>query len=401
MAAPTPTHWLLFHRSLTSPVALPVVAAEGFDDGQDLAAAAAMGAQATPDRAVGGEAVLKVNAVGAVSATAPLIEMTIARRSLGPLDVLIEIKFSGVSHADIHHTRSEGRDERYPLVPGHEIAGIVTEVGSAVTKHRVGDRVGVGALVDSCGRCVSCCDGREQDCIEGCTLTYACIDTGGQLTHGGYSTHIVVAEGFVLKIPDNITLDEAAPLLCAGATTYSPLRRFGVGRGTSVAVVGLGGLGHLGVKLAHAMGAEVSVFSQSAKKQTDSQRLGADHYYPTRASFDRLAGSFDLVLNTVSVATDVDAYLPLLVAGGVLVDLGIRANPMMINEHSLTTQGPRIISSFLGGIGETQDMLAFCADHHVGADTEVIAASMINAAYKRVLDSDVRHRFVIDIATLY
>jgi uncharacterized zinc-type alcohol dehydrogenase-like protein len=325
--------------------------------------------------------------------------MIIVRRTLGPLDVLIEIKFAGISHADIHHTRSEWRHERYPLVPGHEIAGIVTEVGPAVTKHKVGDRVGVGGLIDSCGRCTSCCDGREQDCLEGCTLTYACIDAGGQLTQGGYSTHIVVTEGFVLKIPDTIGLDEAAPLLCAGVTTYSPLRRFGVGRGTRVAVIGLGGLGHLGVKLAHAMGTEVSVFSQSTKKQRDGRRLGADHYYAA-TTFDRLAGSFDLILNTVSAAIDVGAYLSLLAADGVLVDLGNPTEPMVVNMHQAAT-GRRITSSFLGGIGETQDMLAFCAMHHIGAETEVIAADMINEAYNRVLDSGVRHRFVIDIATLY
>jgi uncharacterized zinc-type alcohol dehydrogenase-like protein len=248
---------------------------------------------------------------------------------------------------------------------------------------------------------VSCCDGREQDCIEGCTLTYACIDAGGQLTQGGYSTHIVVTEGFVLKIPDGIGLDEAAPLLCAGVTTYSPLRRFGVGRGTRVAVAGLGGLGHLGVKLAHAMGAEVSVLSRSTKKERDSRRLGADHYYVTSATttFDELAGSFDLILNTISAAIDVGAYMSLLAADGVLVNLGIPAQPMVVNARSSAAKGRRIASSFLGGIGETQDTLAFCATHHIGADTEVITADMINEAYDRVLNSDVRYRFVIDIAT--
>jgi uncharacterized zinc-type alcohol dehydrogenase-like protein len=358
-----------------------------------------MGAQAALDRTLGDEAMLKVSAYGAVSATAPLTEMIIVRRTLGPLDVLIEVKFTGISHADIHHTRSEWRHERYPLVPGQEIVGIVADVGSAVTKHEVGDRVGVGALIDSCGRCTSCCDGREQDCLEGCTLTYACIDGSGQLTQGGYSTHIVVTEGFVLKIPDAIDLDEAAPLLCAGITTYSPLRRFGVGRGTRVAVVGLGGLGHLGVKLAHAMGAEVSVLSRATKKERDSRRLGADHYYVT-TTFEQLAGSFDLILNTASAAIDVGAYLSLLAPDGVLVDLGSPAEPMVVDARSLAN-GRRISSSFLGGIGETQDMLAFCAAHHIGADTEVITTDMINEAYDRVLDSDVRYRFVIDIATLH
>jgi alcohol dehydrogenase (NADP+) len=346
---------------------------------------------------------LKVTAYGAVSATAPLTEMSIVRRTLGPLDVLIEVKFTGISHADIHHTRSEWRHERYPLVPGQEIVGIVADIGWAVTKHKSGDRVGVGALIDSCGRCTSCCEGREQDCLEGCTLTYACIDgSGGQLTQGGYSTHIVVTEGFVLKIPDAIDLDEAAPLLCAGITTYSPLRCFGVSRGTRVGVVGLGGLGHLGVKLAHAMGAEVSVFSRSTKKERDSRRLGADHYYATSATtpLEDPAGSFDLILNTASAAIDLGAYLPLLAVDGVLVDLGSPAEPMVVNARSLAN-GRRITSSFLGGIGETQDLLAFCAAHRIGADTEVISADMINEAYERVLDSDVRYRFVIDIGTLH
>jgi uncharacterized zinc-type alcohol dehydrogenase-like protein len=343
-----------------------------------------------------------VKAFAALSATGPLAATTIDRRDLGPHDVLVEIKYSGICHSDIHHTRSEWRQEHYPLVPGHEIAGIVAEVGCAVTKHAVGDRVGVGCLVDSCGQCLNCHNGWEQHCIEGATETYAFIDAAGQLTQGGYSTHIVVTEGFVLRIPDTLGLDEAAPLLCAGITTYSPLCRFGVGPGTKVAIVGLGGLGHMGIKLANAMGAEVSVLSQSLKKQEDGLRLGADHYYATSeaATFDTLADSFDLVLNTVSAAIDLDRYLCLLAANGALVNVGVPAEPVTLSVFSLLTNSRSFTGSIIGGIRETQTMLDFCAANHLGADIEVIAADKINEAYERVLTSDVRYRFVIDIATL-
>jgi uncharacterized zinc-type alcohol dehydrogenase-like protein len=346
--------------------------------------------------------VLTVNAYAAASATTPLAATTIQRRDPGPHDVLIAIKYTGISHSDIHHARGEWRDERYPLVPGHEITGIVTHIGTQVTKHAVGDRVGVGCLVDSCRRCVNCRGGREQDCVEGCTLTYAAIDSDGRLTQGGYSTHIVVDEYFVLKVPDAIGLAEAAPLLGAGVTTYSPLCRFGVGPGSNVAVVGLGGLGHLAVKFAHAMGAEVSVLSQSLKKQEDAERLGIDHFYATSTAenFDLLTGSFDVVLNTASGGIDTDAYLSLVAADGALLNLGLPAQPVFINAFSQVANRRLMTTSFLGGVSESQDMLQFCAAHRLGADIEVIAADEINKAYERMLISDVRYRFVIDIATL-
>jgi alcohol dehydrogenase (NADP+) len=345
---------------------------------------------------------LTVKAYAATSATQPLGPTTIQRRDLGPHDVLIEIKFCGICHSDIHHTRSEWGSQTYPVVPGHEIAGIVAQVGSKVTRHAVGDRVGVGCLVDSCGECANCRKGEEQHCLEGSTLTYGSIGKDGQFTQGGYSTHIVVTEAFVLKIPEGIELDAAAPLLCAGITTYAPLRHWGAGPGKKVAVVGLGGLGHMAVKLAHAMGADVTVLSQSLNKKDDALRLGADHYYATKdpETFKKLAGSFDLIVNTVSAKIDLDAYLSLLALDGALVNVGAPAEPLSINVFSLILTRRSFAGSLIGGIRQTQEMLNFCARHHIGADIEVIPASKINEAYERVLSSDVRYRFVIDTATL-
>jgi len=343
-----------------------------------------------------------VNAYAATSATEPLVPTTIERRSVGPHDVLIEIRYAGICHSDIHTARSEWGETTYPLVPGHEIAGIVTEVGSRVTRHAVGDRVGVGCMVDSCGECVNCRNGEEQFCVKGSTMTYGSVGKDGQPTQGGYSTHVVVTEDFVLKIPDGLDLDVAAPLLCAGITTYSPLRHWGAGPGKKVAVVGLGGLGHMAVKIAHAMGAEVTVLSQSLKKQEDGLRLGADHYHATSdpATFEKLAGTFDLIVNTVSAKIDLDAYLSLLAVGGAMVNVGAPADPLSLNVFSLIFGRRSFAGSLIGGIRETQEMLDFCAEHHLGAEIEVIPAQKINEAYERVLASDVRYRFVIDTATL-
>jgi uncharacterized zinc-type alcohol dehydrogenase-like protein len=345
---------------------------------------------------------ITVNAYAATSPTAPLAPTTIERRDLGPHDVLIEIKYTGICHSDIHTARGDWGPVTYPLVTGHEIAGIVTQVGPEVTKHAVGDRVGVGCMVDSCGQCRYCQGGQEQFCIKGNIGTYGATGMDGQPTQGGYSTHIVVTQGFVLHIPDGLDLDVAAPLLCAGITTYSPLNRWGAGPGKKVAVVGLGGLGHMGVKIAHAMGAEVTVLSQSLKKREDGLRLGADHYYATSnpETFEKLAGSFDLVLNTVSAAIDVDAYLSLLAVDGALVNVGAPPEPLSVNVFSLIMGRRSFAGSMIGGIRETQEMLDFCAAHHLGAEIEVIGADQINEAYERVLASDVRYRFVIDTSTL-
>ncbi|MDR7084114.1 putative zinc-type alcohol dehydrogenase-like protein [Arthrobacter ginsengisoli] len=345
---------------------------------------------------------LTVNAYAATSATEPLVPTTIERRDVGPHDVLIDIKFAGICHSDIHTARGDWGPASYPLVPGHEIAGIVSEIGSAVTKHAVGDRVGVGCMVNSCRECVNCLQGEEQFCVAGNTGTYGAMDRDGTVTQGGYSTHVVVTEDFVVRIPDALALDVAAPLLCAGITTYSPLNHWGAGPGKKVAIVGLGGLGHVAVKIAHAMGAEVTVLSQSLKKQEDGLRLGADHYYATNdpSTFDQLAGSFDLILNTVSAKSDLDAYLSLLAVGGAMVNVGAPAEPLSLNVFSLIFGRRSYAGSLIGGIRETQEMLDFCAEHELGAEIEVIPAEKINDAYERVLASDVRYRFVIDTATL-
>jgi uncharacterized zinc-type alcohol dehydrogenase-like protein len=343
-----------------------------------------------------------VKAYASPSATEDLVATTIERREVGPHDVMIEIKFAGICHSDIHTVRGDWGPQQYPLVPGHEIAGIVTEIGSAVTKHAVGDRVGVGCMVNSCKECANCLQGEEQYCLKGMVGTYGAVDRDGTITQGGYSTHVVVTEDFVVTIPEGVELDVAAPLLCAGITTYSPLRHWGAGPGKKVAVVGLGGLGHMAVKLAHAMGAEVTVLSQSLKKQEDGLKLGADHYFATsdENTFSELAGSFDLIINTVSASIDISSYLGLLKLDGALVNVGAPAEPLPVNAFALIGGRRSFAGSMIGGIRETQEMLNFCAEHHLGAEIEVIPAEKINEAYERVLASDVRYRFVIDTATL-
>ncbi|HTJ36595.1 MAG TPA: NAD(P)-dependent alcohol dehydrogenase [Dactylosporangium sp.] len=343
-----------------------------------------------------------VSAYGALSATEPLVPITIELRDVGPYDVRIDIRFAGICHSDIHTVRGEWGPANYPVVPGHEIAGIVAEVGSEVTRFAVGDRVGVGCLVDSCGECASCRRGEEQYCLNGNIPTYGGVGRDGRATQGGYSRSIVVTERFVCRIPDGIGLDVAAPLLCAGITTYSPLRRWGAGPGRGVAVVGLGGLGHMAVKLAHAMGAQVTVLSQSLKKREDGLALGADAYYATAdpATFEDLAGSFDLIINTVSAAVDLDAYLSLLAVDGVLVTVGGPPEAMAVHASSLIMRRRTLAGSIIGGLPQTQEMLDFCAEHGIGAEIEIIGIDRVNDAYERVLASDVRYRFVIDTATL-
>ena len=345
---------------------------------------------------------LTVNAYAAPSADAPLEPTTITRREVGPHDVLIEIAYAGICHSDIHTVNGDWGPQPYPLVPGHEIVGTVAEIGPEVTGHAVGDRVGVGCMVNSCGQCTNCRNGDEQYCAEGMVPTYGGADRDGTITQGGYSTHVVVDAGFVLSVPESLDFAAVAPLLCAGITTYSPLRHWGAGPGRKVAVVGLGGLGHLAVKIAAAMGAEVTVLSQSLKKKEDGLRLGAEHYYATSdpATFEQLAGSFDLVLNTVSAVIDVDAYLSLLTVDGALVNVGAPAEPLSLNVFSLIGGRRTYAGSMIGGIAETQEMLDFCAEHGIVPETELISADRVNEAYERVLASDVRYRFVIDAATL-
>ncbi|WP_208588589.1 NAD(P)-dependent alcohol dehydrogenase [Gracilibacillus suaedae] len=326
----------------------------------------------------------------------------IQRRDLDSYDVQIEIKYAGICHSDIHTAHGEWGEVNYPLVPGHEIAGVVTAVGPEVTKYSIGDRVGVGCMVDSCGECENCRKGEEQYCLTGNVPTYAGVDKYGEPTQGGYSTHIVVTEDFVVKIPDNIGLDVAAPLLCAGITTYSPLNHWNAGPGKKVAVVGMGGLGHMAVKIAHAMGAEVTVLSQTLNKREDGLQFGAKEYYATRdqETFEKLAGTFDLIINTVSAKIDMNAYLSLLTLDGTLVNVGAPAEPLGVNVFSLIGHRRSFAGSMIGGIGETQEMLNFCAEHNIAPKIEIISADHIDEAYERVLASDVKYRFVIDISTM-
>ena len=344
----------------------------------------------------------QVNAYAAPSATEDLVPISIERREVGEHDVLIDIKYSGICHSDIHTVRGEWGDQQYPLVPGHEIAGIVTEVGASVTRHAVGDRVGVGCMVNSCRECVHCRAGEEQYCLKGNIGTYGATDVDGTITQGGYAAAVVVNEDFVVNIPEALELDVAAPLLCAGITTYSPLRHWGAGPGRKVAVIGLGGLGHMAVKIAHAMGAEVTVLSRTLKKQEDALLLGAENYFATEnpETFEVLAGSFDLIVNTVSARIDISAFLQLLALDGTLVNVGAPAEPLPVNVFSLITGRRSFAGSMIGGIRQTQEMLDFCAEHRIAAEVEVIAAEDINKAYERVLASDVHYRFVIDTATL-
>lgn len=329
---------------------------------------------------------------------------TIDRRELGAKDVLIEIKYAGICHSDIHTARQEWGEIEYPIVPGHEIAGIVAAVGSDVTKHKVGDRVGVGCMVDSCGKCTNCQQGLEQYCLNGMIGTYNSVNKygTGERTQGGYSTHIVVTENFVLNIPEGIELDKAAPLLCAGITTFSPLHYWKAGPGKKVAVIGLGGLGHMAVKIAHAMGAEVTVLSRTLNKKDEGLKLGADNYYATSdaETFTKLAGQYDLIINTVSAVIDLNQFLALLAVNGTMVNVGAPPEPLAVNAFSLIEGRKSFAGSLIGGIPETQEMLNFCAEHNIGAEVEVISADEIDKAWERVLNSDVRYRFVIDTATI-
>ncbi len=345
---------------------------------------------------------LTVNAYAATSPTDPLVPTTIERRDVGPKDVLIEIRYAGICHSDIHTVRGEWGPVDYPLTVGHEIVGVVAETGAEVTRHAVGDRVGVGCMVNSCRECSNCRAGEEQYCLNGNVGTYASVDRDGTTTQGGYSTHVVVDEDFVLRVPEAIPYEAAAPLLCAGITTYSPLAHWKVGPGSKVAVVGLGGLGHMGVKIAAAMGAEVTVLSQTLSKKDDGMRLGAEHYYATSdpATFEALRNRFDLILNTVSAVVDVDAYLGLLTLDGTMVNVGAPPQPLPVTAFTLFSNRRSFAGSSIGGIRETQEMLDFCAEHGLAADVEVISADQVNEAYERVLASDVRYRFVIDVATL-
>ncbi len=350
---------------------------------------------------------IATRAFAAVAADKPLEPWSFDRRDPGPDDVAIEIKYCGVCHSDLHIAQNDLGNTRYPIVPGHEIAGVVTAVGANVSRFKEGDRVGVGCMVDSCRTCASCQEGLEQYCVPGMTQTYGSPDpkgaaVGQKVTQGGYSDRITVDQNYVLSIPDSIPLDAAAPLLCAGITTYSPLKTWGVGPGSKVAVVGLGGLGHMAVKLAAAMGAEVTVLSTSDRKKADAERMGAKHFLinSDAGAMKAAAEKFDLIINTVSATHEIAGHLNLLARDGTMVMLGLSTEGMPVFAMPLLWRRRRVAGSLIGGIRETQEMLDFCAEHGIACDIEVIAPSQINEAYARMLKSDVRYRFVLDMAQL-
>jgi uncharacterized zinc-type alcohol dehydrogenase-like protein len=335
--------------------------------------------------------------------TSPLAPFSFERRALRPTDVLIDILYCGVCHSDIHQARDEWGGSTFPMVPGHEIVGKITQLGSAVKKFQVGSFAGVGCFVDSCRTCVNCQEGEEQYCDTHTAFTYNSTEMDQQTpTYGGYSSQIVVDENYVLHISEKLALDRVAPLLCAGITTYSPLKYCKVGKGQRVAVAGLGGLGHMAVKFAVAMGAEVTVLSTSLSKAADAKKLGAHHFAATtdKNTFSQLANHFDLILNTIAAPHDVDAYLELLKKNGTMVLVGIPAEPMRTSVGSLIRKRRNILGSLIGGMAETQEMLNYCAEHNILSDIEVIAIDQINTAYERMLKNDVKYRFVIDMTSL-
>ncbi|UOF02434.1 NAD(P)-dependent alcohol dehydrogenase [Bdellovibrio reynosensis] len=347
---------------------------------------------------------IKAKGIAAQAAKAPLGPFDFERRDPKDHDVVIDIKFCGICHSDIHTVRDEWGAARYPIVPGHEIAGVVRAIGPKVTNFEVGDHVGVGCFVDSCRECTNCKQDLDNYCLNGMNSTYNGFEKDGKTpTQGGYSDVIVVDENYVLRIPKSLPLDKAAPLLCAGITVYSPLMHWKAGPGKKVGVVGLGGLGHMAVKIARAMGAEVTVLSHSDKKKEDALRMGAHHFISSsdKGAFQNRAGSFDLIINTVSSADlNLATYFALLKLDATLVSVGAPDKPLSIHPISLIMQRRNYAGSLIGSIKETQEMLDFCAKHNITPEIEMVKADQVNEAYERVLKSDVRYRFVIDIATV-
>ncbi|MBS0286962.1 MAG: NAD(P)-dependent alcohol dehydrogenase [Proteobacteria bacterium] len=339
----------------------------------------------------------------ATNATTPLGPFEFARREVGENDVCIDILYCGICHSDIHQVRNEWNNAIYPMVPGHEIVGKVLKVGSKVRKFKVGEVVGVGCMVDSCRQCPNCKDGLEQYCFKGFVGTYNDHEKDGKtITFGGYSTNIVVNEAFVLSVPSNLSLPGVAPLLCAGITTYSPLKHWHVKEGKKVGIMGLGGLGHMGVKIAHAMGAQVVVFTTSPSKVADAKRLGANEVVLSKdeAQMKQHIGSFDFLLNTISAPIDINAYLSLLKRDGVMCSVGIASKDAKLEMNRLIFGRKSLAGSLIGGIPETQEMLNFCGMHNITSDVEIIPIEKVNEAYERTIKSDVKYRFVIDIQSL-
>ena len=345
---------------------------------------------------------IQVIGYAAKEAKAPLTPFSFERRNLLDHDVMIDIQYCGICHTDIHQVKNEWGRSAYPMVPGHEIVGNVSQVGSQVTQFEVGDKVGVGCFVDSCRNCDACRQRLEQYCSNVLT-TYNGIEKDGKTpTQGGYSNKIIVDENYILRMPDNLVTEHAAPLLCAGITLYSPLIHWKAGRGKKVAIIGLGGLGHIGVKIAHALGAEVTVLSHSLKKQEDAKRMGADNFYATSdpKTFEKLEGYFDIIINTVSTDINLNQYLNLLRLDGTMVVVGVPEKDAQISAYSLVSSRRNLAGSLIGGISETQEMLDFCSKHNISCDVELIPIQKVNEAYERILNSDVRYRFVIDLNSL-
>ncbi len=346
---------------------------------------------------------MKINAYAAYNATDPLRAFSIHRREVGQHDVKIEILYCGVCHTDIHQAHNDWKGSVYPMVPGHEIVGRITAVGAQVTKFKTGQFAGVGCFIDSCRKCPQCYAGLEQYCNNGMTVTYNGYERDGKTpTYGGYSTHIVVDENYTLHISDKLPLAGVAPLLCAGITTYSPLRHWKIGKGSKVGVVGLGGLGHMAVKLANSLGAEVTLFSSSKSKQADSKRLGAHHFVHSSDpdNFKPLSNQLDLIIDTVSAPHDYAVYLNTLKIDGVMVCVGVPTDNISLPPFSLISQRRSVAGSMIGGISETQEMLDYCTEHQIVSDIEIIPIQKINEAYERMLKNDVKYRFVIDMSSL-
>jgi len=346
---------------------------------------------------------MNTRAYAAMASKAKLVPFEFDRRDVGPHDVALDISYAGICHSDIHQAREEWGPAIFPMVPGHEIAGIVTAIGSSVSKFMVGDRIGVGVFVDSCRVCENCKAGLQQYCLEGMTGTYNQLERDGKtVAMGGYSNYFVVNEDYAVTIPANLPLEGVAPLLCAGITLYSPIKHWGVGPGKKVAVMGLGGLGHMGVKFAAAMGADVTVLSHSPAKEADARAMGAHSFIATNddAVFAKHTKSFDVILNTVSAEVNIDHYLNLLKLDGTLVVIGLPGKPYAVNAGTLLNGRRSIGGSMIGGMPELQEMINFCGEKNIVSDVEVIKADYINEAYERTVASDVKYRFVIDASTI-